>query len=193
MNSDSSLIERWKSEDQRAAEALYNRYSPQIFRLAYGLLMDQADAEEVMQDTLLYALSHIQKYDPDKASLRTWLHKIAVSRCRDKRRRKRLVKIPLATWLRKGQDATDPHLLPEQQAIAQNNRDQIWLAVQNLSPKLIEVVILRYWAGHTFREIAEILDCPVPTAQSRVQFAHSKLRTMLQSDELIQLGQEIMG
>ncbi|KAA3658729.1 MAG: RNA polymerase sigma factor [Chloroflexi bacterium] len=197
MTSDHILIERWKARDQQAAEALYNQYNKQIFRLAYGMLMNLADAEEVMQDTLLYALSNIQRYDSNKASFQTWLHKIAVSRCRDKRRRKQLAKIPLWTWIDKGGDAAEPQPLPEYLAIAQDNHDHIWQAVQSLSPKLVEVIILRYWAGHTFREIAEILDCPLPTAQSRAQFAHKKLRAMLQSDEPIRdeqihLGREII-
>ncbi|MCP5100777.1 MAG: RNA polymerase sigma factor [Chloroflexi bacterium] len=192
MASDDTLIARWKTGDQQAAKALYEQYRLKIFRLAYGMLMDLADAEEVMQDTLLYALSNIHRYDPDRAGLQTWLHKIAVSRCRDKRRRKQLAKVPLWSWLDKGGDAADTDLPPEHQAIAQDNHDQIWQAVQKLSPKLIEVIVLRYWSGHTFREIAEILDCPLPTAQSRVQFAHKKLRTVLQSDELMHLSQEFI-
>ncbi len=190
MTRDALLIEKWTAGDQRAAESLYNQYSIQVFRLAYGMLLNAADAEEVMQDALFYALNNIRKYDPERASFKTWLNWITVSRCRDKRRRKQLARFSLSAWREKGGDVADSRPLPEQTTVTRYVHDQLWQAVQNLSPKLREVVLLRFWAGHTFREIAEILDCPLPTAQSRAQFAYKKLRTVLHHDEWASLSQE---
>ena len=51
-----TLIQRWQDGDERAAEALYNHHRERVFRLAYGLLGDPADAEEAAQDALTYAL-----------------------------------------------------------------------------------------------------------------------------------------
>lgn len=177
------LIENWQAGDERAAEQLYEQYRLQLFRLAYGLLLDEADAEEVMQDTLLYALNHIHRYDPERASFKTWLNCIAVSRCRDKRRRKWLPRFSLSAWREKGGEVIDKRPLPEQATLQNEDDTRLWQAVEALSPKLREVIILRFWEGHTFREIAEIVDCPLPTAQSRAQFAYKQLR--------IALGQEV--
>lgn len=184
------LLHRWHDGDQQAAEALYDQYSYAVYRLAYGLLLDAADAEEVMQDALLYALKNSRTYDPDRASFKTWLNQITVSRCRDKRRRKWLPRFSLAAWREKGGDLADSRPLPEQTAITQHEHDQLWQAIEKLSPKLREVVLLRFWAGHTYREIAEILNCPLPTVQSRAQFAYKKLRTSLTATELPFLTQE---
>ena len=57
-----ALIERWQGGDERAAETLYYHHREQTFRLAYGLLGDQADAEEAAQDALNYALTNIRRF-----------------------------------------------------------------------------------------------------------------------------------
>jgi len=179
-----TLIERWQSGDQRAAEALYNYHREQTFRLAYGILGNPADAEEAAQDALTYALTNIRRYDPQRASFGTWLHTIAVSRCRDRLRRRRLPQFSLANWLRGGGDAPDPAPSQEQQVVSAETHSEIWTAVQALSPALREAILLRYWAGHTYREMAEILNCPLPTAQSRVRLAYQHLRAALSSGSL---------
>jgi RNA polymerase sigma-70 factor (ECF subfamily) len=147
--------------------------------LAYGLLGDMADAEEVAQDTLTYALVNISRYDRERAGFSTWLHTITVSRCRDRRRRKFLPRLSLATWLTWGNDVPDPGPNPEQITAEDEINSQVWQAVQQLKQPLREAILLRYWAGHTYREIAEILDCPIATAQSRVRLAYEQLRAVL--------------
>ena len=179
-----ALIERWQSGDQRAAEALYNYYREQTFRLAYGILGNLADAEEAAQDALTYALTNIRRYDPRRAGFGTWLHTITVSRCRDRLRRRRPPQFSLTSWLRGGGDAPDPTPSQEQQVVSAETHSEIWTAVQALSPALREAILLRYWAGHTYREMAEILNCPLPTAQSRVRLAYQYLRAALSSSSL---------
>ncbi len=182
-----ALIERWQSGDQRAAETLYNSHREQTFRLAYGILGNPADAEEAAQDALTYALTNIRRYDPQRASFSTWLHTIAVSRCRDRLRRRRLPQFSLTSWLRGGGDAPDPTPSQEQQVVSAETHSEILTAVQALSPALREAILLRYWAGHTYREMAEILNCPLPTAQSRVRLAYQHLRAALSSGSLADL------
>lgn len=181
MENDTLLIEQWQAGDQRAAAELYNRHRDRVFRLAYGLLGQPADAEEVAQDVLLYALANVHRYDPARARFTTWLHTIAVSRCRDRQRRKRLPHLPLLAWLKGGGDAPDPTPTPEHEAAAREQHSQLWQAVQALPPTLREAVVLRFWAGHTFKEMADILQCPVATAQSRVRLAYPRLRATLAS------------
>ncbi len=103
-----TLIQRWLVGDERAAEAIYAQSRGATFGLAYALLDNSADAEEVTQDALAYALSHIDRYDPQRARFTTWLHTITVSRCRNKRRRHFLPSVPLFTWLEFRNDEVDP-------------------------------------------------------------------------------------
>ena len=186
-----ALIQRWRKGDERAAETLYNTHRDRTFRLAYGLLGHKEDAEEVAQDALTYALINIHRFDAKKSQFTTWLHTITVSRARDKRRRKVLPQISLTTWLQRGQDIPghEPH--PERETLRRESHSQVWQAVQQLKPNYREAIILRYWAGHTYREMANILGCPLPTAQSRVRLAYEQLRTTLQTDEIPQLEKDL--
>lgn len=184
------LIERWLNGDERAAEMLYNQHRDRVFRLAYGLLGNTEDAEETAQDVLKYALINIHRFDAAKSQFSTWLHMITVSRCRDRLRRKRLPRLSLRNWLQRGQDAPDNAPTPERTAVTAETHSEIWQAVQSLNQPLREAVILRFWAGHTYREMAEILDCPVATAQSRIRLAYPRLRTALTQDDLLALTQE---
>lgn len=180
----SALIQCWRAGDESAGEALYNCHREKVFRLAYGILGDAADAEEATQDALAYALNHIGQYDATRSSFSTWLHTITVSRCRDRQRRRRLPWLSLTAWLQAGGDVRDPAPGPETHTIQLEAHTQIWQAVRKLSLPLREAILLCYWAGHTYQEMARILGCPVPTAQSRVRLAYEQLRTAIAPDVL---------
>lgn len=185
-NSDNinAWIDRWRNGDERAAEMIYNQFRDQSYRLAYGLLGHREDAEEAAQDALTYALVNIHKYDAQKSGFATWLHTITVSRCRDKRRRKLLPSFSLTAWLQMGQDLPDNGPGPEMATAVAQTHTALWQAIQKLKPHYREAIILRYWAGHTYREMAEILSCPLPTAQSRVRLAYDILKAELAEPEL---------
>lgn len=185
-----AFIQRWQAGDERAAEAIYNQYRESTFRLAYGLLGNAADAEETAQDALTYALTRIARYDPQRASFSTWLHTITVSRCRDRQRRRRLPTFSLSRWLQRGGDAPDPAPTPEGRTAQAETCNEVWGAVHELSPPLREAILLRYWAGHTYQEMADIMDCPLRTAQSRVRLAYKQLRATLAPTNLPTLEKE---
>ena len=184
------LIERWQAGDERAAEALYNQHRDRTFRLAYGLLGDGGDAEEAAQDALTYALLNIKRYDAQRSKFTTWLHMITVSRCRDIQRKRKLATFPLMNWLQRGHDKSDSRSGPEQKAVTAETRSQVWEAVQALSPVLREVIVLRYWNGHTYQEIADIVDCPLGTAQSRARLAYQRLADSLDDADVSEMQEE---
>lgn len=181
------LIQRWRDAgDEGAAEALYQAHHKRVYRLAFALLGNAADAEEVMQDTMVYALTRIKQYDPQRAAFTTWLHTITVSRCRDRARRKR----PFGAGVGGHQALVDSASGPERMTIARENRQELLQALDQLSPKLREAIVLRYWSGHTYQEMAHILHCPLPTAQSRVRVAYEQLRKLLAPTGVPALGGE---
>lgn len=186
-----ALIQRWQEGDERAAEMIYNQSYDSAYSLAYGLLGNPADAEEAAQDALTYALTRIHRYNPQRASFSTWLHTITVSRCRERQRRRQLPSFSLARWLQRGGDAPDPASPPERCALQSETSDEVWAAVQTLKPKLREAVLLRYWAGHTYQDMADILGCPLRTAQTRVRSAYQQLRAVLAPAELTDIEEEL--
>ena len=94
-------------------------------------------------------------------------------------RRKRLPMVDLSNLLHLEIPAPRSDT-PEVAAARRDIADAVTRALARLSPRLREAVVLRYGHGMTYREIAEVMDCPQKTAESRVRLAHDKLRTVLQ-------------
>lgn len=176
------LILRCLEGEEQAYLAVYNQYGAMVYRLCHSLLGHEQDAEEVLQDTFEYAFRRLARYDARRASFKTWLYQIAISRCRNKRRRKWLPTLPL------GQMRDEE--LPDRQATAPDDAAQIterqavvWKAIGQLSVKLREVAVLRYYEEMTYAEIGVILSIPAKTAESRMRLAHRQLKKHLLSDQ----------
>jgi RNA polymerase sigma-70 factor (ECF subfamily) len=174
-----SIISRCLQSDQSAYAALYELCAPSIYRLCYGLLMDRQDAEDVMQESFVYAFKNLRRYDSSRSAFKTWLYTIALSRCRNLYRRKRLPWMDFASLL--SPDLPAPRSeTPESRLVENNAKAVVEAALAELTPCLREAVVLRYGHGLTYREIADVMGCPQKTAESRVRLAHERLRGVLQ-------------
>ncbi|HML20461.1 MAG TPA: sigma-70 family RNA polymerase sigma factor [Aggregatilinea sp.] len=187
---DDLLVRRAQEGDDRAARQLFDVYQLRTFRLALGLLGDSSDAEEVAQDALTYALLNIHNYNADLSSFSTWLHTITVSRSRDKRRRKILPSIPLAHWLGLGHQIRDHTPGPESYYLRQEAESGLLSALDQLSPKLREAIVLRFYADCTYKEMGDIMGCSLNTARSRLRLAIDKLRAQLGEEQVRWLAAE---
>ncbi|NDJ36344.1 MAG: sigma-70 family RNA polymerase sigma factor [Chloroflexi bacterium] len=171
-----TLIEEAANGSEAACEALYRRFVKRAYRLAYGVLLNHEDAEEVVQDSFAYAFRTLYRFNSEKSSFKTWLYTITMSRCRNKRRRKLLPTVALADvadWLAGGGPS------PEREVAAAGVRETVFAALRQLSPKLREAVILRYFDEMTYREMGAVLGCSPKTAESRVRLAHNALYEIL--------------
>lgn len=174
-----ALIARCLAGEELAYVALYNEYAEMIYRLNFSLLQHKEDAEEVLQDSFEYAFRKLADYDPRKASFKTWLYRIAISRCRNKRRRKWLPTFSLSQLLPQD-DVTDEQTpTPPEAAMRHAQQEAVMAALARLSPKLRETAVLRYYENLTYPEIGAILDIPTKTAESRMRLAHAALRELL--------------
>ncbi|MCU0514051.1 MAG: sigma-70 family RNA polymerase sigma factor [Anaerolineae bacterium] len=185
------LIRRCLAGDQRAYAALYEQYAAAVYRLCYSLLLQKQDAEDVAQDTFVYAFKNLARFDAAKSAFKTWLFTIAVSRCRNMYRRKH--RWFTLDWQQLLHLAAPHSETPEAVLAQQHASAAIHTALGELSPRLREALVLRYGHGLTYREIAGIMDCPPKTAESRVRLAQEHLRTRLQAvghgllEELLQV------
>ncbi len=172
-----ALIARAQAGDQLACAALYEQHVQPTYRLAYGILLNAQDAEEVVQDSFIYAFRNLGQFDPARSAFKTWLYMITLSRCRNKRRRWLPVMLAgdAADHLSTGED--HPESVVEQHGV----HDALFAALAQLSPKLREAVVLRYFDGLTYQAMAEVLGCPQKTAESRVRLAHEALYNLLAS------------
>jgi RNA polymerase sigma-70 factor (ECF subfamily) len=176
------LLSRCLAGEESAYVGVYNQYSGMIFRLCVGVLQQREDAEEVLQDTFEYAFRRLSRFDPSRASFATWLYQIAVSRCRNKRRRKFFQLVSLDLLSDHGSLASaEPG--PRESALLTERQEQIWRAFGRLSSKLREAAFLRYYGGLSYLEIGQVLGIKTKTAESRLRLAHRTLKTIL-VDEL---------
>ena len=179
-----TLIKRCLHGDETAYVALYNAYSTMIYRLNYSLLQHQEDSEEVLQDSFEYAFRKLSDFDPNKASFKTWIYRIAISRCRNKRRRKWLPTFSLTQFIHQEDDITDTDApAPDEIAALNAQQKRVWAALNELTPKLRETAVLRYYEGLTYVEIGSILGIPSKTAESRMRLAHNTLRELLKDED----------
>jgi RNA polymerase sigma-70 factor (ECF subfamily) len=147
---------------------MVDRYSAYLYRLAFSLVGNAADAEDVLQETFAGALRHLRDFE-ERASVKTWLSRILIrqaARCRRSR----------------GRDKVPGTLGNTTAASAQNRSDarmDVWAALEALSPDHREVIVLRELQGMSYEEIAEILELPSGTVESRLFRARQVLRERL--------------
>jgi RNA polymerase sigma-70 factor (ECF subfamily) len=179
------MVARAKDGDEASRRQLYEAYHAAAARLAYLLLGNKMDAEEVVQDAFVYAFRHLERYDPDRGAFWTWLRVILVSRCRNKRRRKRLPRVSLETLNRFGQNPADSEQAtnPAEALERWDTRRAVYEALGQVSRGAREALVLRYYEELPYAEIAEILGCSNEAARSRVAHGKSQLRKLLAGQE----------
>ena len=140
-------------------EELFRRYWPASYRAAYFVVYDRAAAEDIAQEAFLSALRALQRFDR-RRPFGPWLHRIVVNRAIDWAR---------ARALRRELDVEPPDasLLSDEPEV----RDELAAALATLSPDRRAVVVLRYVLEYTPGEIAELLDLPRGTVNSRLRRA----------------------
>jgi RNA polymerase sigma-70 factor (ECF subfamily) len=172
------LLARCLVGEEWALGALYNQFAPMLYRLAYSLLQNREDAEEVLQDSFEYAFRRLNYFDPARASLKTWLYQITISRCRNKRRRKWLPTFSLGA-MTEADVADQESPRPDELADLSDRQRVVWQALAELSAKLRETAVLRYYEALSYSEIGAILGIPAKTVESRMRLAHAALRHRL--------------
>ena len=176
-----SLFQRAGNDDTTAQSELFSRYYNQAYRIAYSLLRHREDSEEVAQDSLHYALTQLTQFDPHKGAFTTWLYMIVASRCRNKRRRKRLAEIPLLSWLvQEKSQTTAPRNPLEHQFKIEEKYQSLYESLDKLPEKQREALILRYFHELNYKEISEIAGCSASTAQSRVWLGQKQIQKAMQ-------------
>jgi RNA polymerase sigma-70 factor (ECF subfamily) len=170
-----SIIALCLNGEQAGFAALYDQFAPGLYRLCYSLLLHREDAEDVTQESFVYAFKNLHRYNASLSSFNTWLYTIAICRCRNVYRRHK-PSLDLSHFLPAPKSET-----PEAALARQNAKEAVECGLMALNPRLREAVVLRYGHELTYREIAEVMGCPPKTAESRVRLAHDALRGLIGS------------
>jgi RNA polymerase sigma-70 factor (ECF subfamily) len=178
------LIERVLAGDETAARELHDAHHPAVLRLAYMLLQNRQDAEDATQDAFVYAFQHLARYDPERSAFATWLKIIVTSRCRDRQRRRRFGWLSLQELREAGFEPEDetaahqPGVVLELMGVQQI----MWEALEQVPHKSRQALVLRYFGGLSYPEMAQALGCPISTAKSRVAYGHRVLTELLERE-----------
>jgi RNA polymerase sigma-70 factor (ECF subfamily) len=161
-----------RSGDVGAFTRLVERYRVPALRLAYGIAGDEA--EDAVQEAFVKAYRKLGTFRPG-APFRPWLFTIVANEARNRRRsQSRRVSLELRV-----REPARHAPAGETHAIEHEQRRVLVAAVNTLSERHREVVALRFFAGLTEHEAAEVLACPVGTVKSRLSRALEQLRVTL--------------
>jgi RNA polymerase sigma-70 factor (ECF subfamily) len=181
--SDQELIEQSRAGDSDAFSALVLRYQKRIFRLAVHMLHDEAEAEDVTQETFVRAYQGLDRFQGHSQPF-TWLYRIAVNlslniiRARKSRQFTAEASDPrVENWMavHAPTQSTDPNAAAEQRQLA----TALCESIDALSDSLRTTLILVCIEGIRHDEAAQILGCPEGTVAWRVHEARRKLRECL--------------
>lgn len=190
METELALIERLRTGDAAALEALMERHAPRVYRVAHGITRSESDAEEVVQDVFLSLFRKIQGFE-GRSALGTWLYRVAANAALIKRRGKRAeVEVALEDYLptfrEDGHREGDRALLladwsqnPEEEFASVEAREALERALAGLPDHFRAVVVLRDVEGLSNEEVAQVLGESVASVKSRLHRSRMALREQL--------------
>jgi RNA polymerase sigma-70 factor (ECF subfamily) len=178
LQSDQELLKLSIDGDSRAFHALVDRHAAELFRLAMSLSRNRAEAEDIVQETLIGAFRGMGKFD-GRASVKTWMKRILVRqaarawhKAKPSRQASSLDSLPA--------DApTTPAASVGSATARVDSKIDVAAILKTLSPEFRQILVLREFEQLSYAEIAELLDVPQGTVESRLHRARAEVRARL--------------
>ncbi len=174
-------IQQARNGDKRAFSRLVEAYQGPVFSLTYRMLGNAQEAEDAAQEAFLRAYSNLRQYDPSH-KFSTWLFSIANHHCIDRLRKRRV------TWLSIEDNPVLQNLAgdspqPEGSALRREQRDEVQRLLEGLEPEYRTPLILRYWEGCSYEEIAQIMELSIPAVKSRLFRARQQVAKLYRDSQ----------
>jgi len=174
VQSDVELMRRAGAGEVDAFAAIYDRHAPALLALAERMLTGASEAQDLLHDVFIEAWQSAREYDPDRASVRTWLLVRTRSRALDRMGR-RAREHNARSSLRQDDAAVRTHA----GAAGPERRMAVRQALGELDASVRETLELSYFAGLTAEEIADRMDVPAGTVKSRLARGLQRLAQVL--------------
>lgn len=152
-----------------------------VYGLAYAILRNPQDAEDITQEVFVRVYRALPQYEPERASMRTWLARIVVNACHNHKQHNFLRHLfSLGVHSSNSQRNTDKMLnladpsawgAPEEQALQSELRRTLNEVLSRLRLEHRTVLVLHYYLDLSCPEIARIVECPQGTVYSRLHYA----------------------
>ena len=182
--SDTELVDRARARDELAVRAITKRYNRRLFRLARSILRDDAEAEDVVQESYVRAFTGLDLFRGD-ASFGTWITRIAVNEALGRLRRRR----PTIDWETYSENRTTAQVIdfpasavsndPERMMAQSEVRAVLERAIDELPDSFRAVFVARIVEGLTIEETADLFGLKPETVKTRLHRARGLLRDAL--------------
>jgi RNA polymerase sigma-70 factor (ECF subfamily) len=178
--SDADLVRRARAREEAAVRAIMQTNNRRLYRLARGILRNDGEAEDVVQETYVRAFTHLDQFHGD-SSLSTWLSRIAINEALGRLRRQR----PGVEWTSLPQGTIEAQIIqfplasavdPEKSMAQREIQHVVEHAIDELPDTFRLVFITRVIEGMNVEETAEILGLKPETVKTRLHRARNMLR-----------------
>ncbi len=170
---DIDLMKRIHRHDQQAFRLLYQQHGKAAYSLAYRVLQNSTQAEEVTQDAFMKVWQQQTRWDPEKGQLRSWLltitHFTAIDRLRRERRQPNL----------------HPESIEDMEEVLSSRSDALWqddtvlrMLIRQLPAEQMALIDLAFFRGMSHSEIAAETHLPLGTVKTRLRSGLQRLREL---------------
>ncbi|MBJ7354584.1 MAG: sigma-70 family RNA polymerase sigma factor [Thermoleophilaceae bacterium] len=180
---DEDLIAMAQRGDIEAFEILYDRHKGPAYSLARRITGTDGNADDVVQETFVSLWRSIERYDPRRASVRTWLMRIVHRRAIDQLRSQMVHAKRRADGEGLIDDLTAKEPAPEALTLANEQSVEVREALGDLPEDQRKVIELSYFSGFSQTEIAEMTGQPLGTVKGRMRLGLEKMRAHLELEE----------
>lgn len=182
---DSVLVERCREDDLDAFDEIVARYKDRVWNYVRNLVNDAEDAEDIAQETFVRAYLGLRSFQ-SRATLHTWLFRIATNLCVDHLRRRRRTVGPIVSLEQvrslgssseaSGGEHGDPLAISTEHEFQTRLRE----AIAQLPDRLRTVLVLHDMEDMPYEQIAAVVGCPLGTVKSRLFHARRAVRQMME-------------
>ncbi|MBQ1187656.1 MAG: sigma-70 family RNA polymerase sigma factor [Peptococcaceae bacterium] len=171
-----------------AFEQLLLRYEKKVYTIAYKYMGNAEDASDLAQEALIKAYQSIGTFRGE-SSFGTWIGRITANKCLDElRKRKKLQTTSLDEELELEEGSVQKEIVserdtPEQHTIRQETVHYVQQKLQQMKEEYRMVLVLRELEGHSYEDIADMLNCSLGTVKSRISRARNYLKELVLADQ----------
>ena len=172
---ETDLIAGLRKQSPKAQQETIDRYGREVFALVVRLVAVTENAEEVYQDVFMKVFSNIGQHDAGRASLRTWISRIAYNEAVSFLRRKRM---PVVYFEDRSHEADKLSDAEVDETLGHANAETVLLiraALKHLPPEERALVTMFYYEERSLKEIADITESIPTTVASRLSRTRKKL------------------
>lgn len=171
------MLSRIAQGDRAALRALYDATSPKLFGVAFRILSDREESEDVLQDVYVTIWRRADRFDPARASVTTWISTIARNRAIDRlRARGPLAQVAPIEDLEVADDAPGAEAL----LAASDDAGRLAGCLGELDERTRQVIRTAFFEGVTYEALARRMDAPLGTVKSWIRRGLAKLKGCLE-------------